>query len=208
MGKEDLKLDWASYKSAKYACENWHYSKTISSAQSTKIGVWESGMFKGAIVFAMGSNKNIGKPYGLKNVQTCELTRIALRKHDAPVSRMISIAIRMLKRKYPDLRLIVSYADSNQGHFGGIYKATNWIYEGEFASERGIMLNGTMVHRRTVNSKYGTSGMQWLKDNIDPDAHVIMGTPKYKYLMPLDADIMKTVLELSKPYPKAQANLM
>jgi hypothetical protein len=27
--KPELKIDWASHEAAKYACENWHYSKCL-----------------------------------------------------------------------------------------------------------------------------------------------------------------------------------
>ena len=36
------------------------------------------------------------------------------------------------RHSLPGLRLIVSYADKDQNHHGGIYRATNWIYEGLF----------------------------------------------------------------------------
>jgi hypothetical protein len=46
------------------------------------------------------------------------LCRIALSKHATPVSRIISIAMKMLKREMPGIRLLVTYADLNQGHEG------------------------------------------------------------------------------------------
>ena len=36
-----LRLDWCSYAAAKYACENWHYSKCLPASKIVKIGVWE-----------------------------------------------------------------------------------------------------------------------------------------------------------------------
>jgi len=38
--------------------------------------------------------------------------------------------LRKLKKHAKGLKLVVSYADFNQGHHGGIYQATNWIYVG------------------------------------------------------------------------------
>jgi hypothetical protein len=58
------------------------------------------------------------------------LTRIALTNHKAPVSRIMAITLRKLKKHAKGLKLVVSYADFNQGHHGGIYQATNWIYVG------------------------------------------------------------------------------
>jgi hypothetical protein len=53
--------------------------------------------------------------------------------------------------------IALSYADLNRGHEGKIYKrATGYLY-GMTGYESGITLNGKLTHRRTINSKYGTS---------------------------------------------------
>jgi len=202
--KVDLRLDWCSYEAAKFAVEHWHYSRSMPSGGTVKCGVWEGGTFVGCVIFALGANLHMAGEFGLSNIQACELCRVALNKHISPVSKILSLSIKMLKKSNPGLRLIVSYADSNQGHIGGIYQATNWIYIGEVATERGTILNGKLTHRRTINSKYRTSAIEWLKKNIDPKAEVIDGTPKYKYLFPLDDAMRKQIEPLRKPYPKRE----
>ena len=119
------------------------------------------------------------------------------------VSRIISIAVKMLKREMPGIRLLVSYADLNQGHKGKIYQATNWLYVGMTGYEASITLNGKLTHRRTINSKYGTSDIQWLRKCIDPSATRYEGKPKFKYLLPLDDEMAEHIRSLSKPYPNA-----
>lgn len=47
-----------------------------------------------------------------------------------PVTRILAIAIRMLKREMWGIRLLVSYADLDHGHLGKIYHASNWVYVG------------------------------------------------------------------------------
>ena len=64
----------------------------------------------------------------------------------------LTLAVRMLKREMPGIRLLVSYADLNQGHEGRIYQASNWVFVGKTGFEAGIMLNGKLTHRRTINS--------------------------------------------------------
>lgn len=44
-------------------------------------------------------------------------------------SRFIGWALRQLRKIKPSL-ILVSYADTEQGHIGSVYKATNWIYTG------------------------------------------------------------------------------
>jgi len=64
------------------------------------------------------------------------------------------------------------------------------------------VLNGKLTHRRTINSKYGTSDMDWLHEHVDLCARRVEGKPKFKYLFPLDNEIAAQVKLLSKPYPK------
>ena len=130
MTKSDLKLDWCSHSAARYAVEHWHYSRRMPSGKLVKIGAWERGEFVGAIIYGRGATPEIGKPYGLEQTEICELVRIALKEHVSPVSRMIAVSLRMLKRWSPGLRMVVSFADTTQGHHGGIYQASGWCYTG------------------------------------------------------------------------------
>lgn len=190
--KPVLKIDWATHEAAKYAVENWHYSESMPAGKLVKVGAWENGKFIGVVLFGRGANNNIGKPYGLSQTAACELVRIALTKHITPVSKIAAIAMRFLKANSPGLRLIISYADPLQGHHGGIYQAGNWLYCGTSQAQQEVMHNGKIMHKRTANSLFGTiKGMQ---------KSPIMW--KHKYLMPLDSEMRKQILPLSKPYPK------
>jgi hypothetical protein len=193
--KPVLRIDWATHEAAKYACEKWHYSRSIAVGKLVKIGAWEDDRFIGVVLFAYGANGNISKPYGLKQVECCELVRVALRDHVSPVSKIMAVAIKMLKKQSNGIRLIVSYADTGQGHHGGIYQATNWIYEGYFGGESSVVVNGRLMHRRQAYSLYGTTR---------PENSVnVPAAGKHKYLMPLDDAMRAKIAPLAKPYPKS-----
>jgi len=140
--KSILKIDWATHEAAKYACLNWHYSKTIPVGKLVKIGVWENNKFVGVVIFGRGANKSLGTPYNLLQTECCELVRIALTKHITPVSRIMSIAIKLLKNIHKDLKLIISFADGEQNHHGGIYQANNWVYVGKTNSADEYLYKG------------------------------------------------------------------
>src|SRR5439155_14611111 len=195
-----LRLDWCSYEAAKYAVRHWHYSRSLPCSKTARLGVWEDGNFIGAVVFAWGANRHLAGEYELKMTECAELCRVALAKHETPVSRILAIAVKMLKRAMPGIRLVVSYADLNQGHEGKIYQASNWLFVGETGHEAGITLNGKLTHRRTINSKYGTSTIEWLRRSVDPNAHRHEGKPKFKYLLPFDDEIAERVRLLAKTY--------
>ena len=125
-----LRLDFCSAEAARYACKHWHYSCSVPFGKSVKIGVWEDGQFIGVIIYAQGANYNIAKPFAMRQEQVVELCRVALKGHKAPVSRIVAISLRLLKKVCPGIELVVSYADADQGHYGGIYQAGNWIFIG------------------------------------------------------------------------------
>lgn len=203
-----LRLGLVDHAAALHACRAWHYSRAVPSGKVVRFGVWENGVFIGVVLFSRGATKQIGLPYGLLQTEVCELTRIALSEHTAPVSRIVSIAIRLLRQKSPGLRLIVSYAAEEEGHLGGIYQAGNWLYEGCVESYT-FLIKGVKTHARTVSSRYhGKASLDWIRANVDPYAQVCRGLRRHKYLMPLDDEMRRQVDRMSKPYPKRAKQAM
>jgi hypothetical protein len=201
-----LRMDWCSQDAATYAVTRWHYSKRMPKGKLVKIGAWEGGKFVGVVIFGLGSTPMMGRAEGLPPGQTCELVRVALAPgHVTPTSRVVAIALRMLRKLNPGLRLIISFADTAQGHVGGIYQAGGWIFVGGKEESNGAyMVRGKIVHPRSLHHKYGAGGQSipWLRANVDPRAERIRTPVKYKYLMPLDAETRAKILPLAKPYPK------
>jgi hypothetical protein len=208
--RPELKLDWATYKAAKYAVENWHYSQQLPAGKSVKIGAWENGVFVGVIMFGLGGgNSTHGAKYGLsKSHEVVELTRVALTTHSTPVSRMVAIAIKMMKKHSPGIRLVLSFADAmGRGHHGGIYQAGNWLYVGTFEGDGGFMIRGKAIHSRSVHSKGWKQQVKWLQEHVDPNAKKLP-TLKHRYIMPLDDEIRSRVEHMAKPYPKREKQAM
>jgi hypothetical protein len=200
----DLHLDWCSYRAALFACRAWHYTRSLPASKLVKVGVWEAGTFVGCVIFSRGAAPHIGTPYGLGQAEVCELTRVALREHRAPVSRIVAIALRLLKRQSPGLRLVVSYADPRQGHVGVIYQAGGWLYVGETNRECLLRVHGRLMHGRSVSSRWGRRSLAWLRQHVDATAERVILPPKHKYLYPFNAGISAQLLPLVRPYPKRE----
>lgn len=204
MSKPLLRLDWCSHEAAKYAVEHWHYSKSLPTPPIVHIGVWENSKYIGCVLFSRGGNNNMLKPFGLKQTQGCELTRIALTSHLTPVSRIVSIALRMLAHSNSGLRLIISYADPNNGHHGGVYQASGWIYTGQTSSDvKYVDKSGRTWHSRQV-SRTGVK-LQYGEYRAVPKHEDCVSIPllgKHRYLYPLDDAMRKQIAPLAKPYPK------
>lgn len=188
----DLVVAPCSHEAAKYAVMKWHYSQAMPSGKLVKFGAWENGQFIGAVLFGRGATYDIGTPYGLKQTECIELVRVALSNHVSPVSQIVTKAIKALKAKQAGLKLIVSYADNEQGHVGGIYQAMNWLYVGVGKGDYLVLLNGKWVHRRNAHSALGTS------KGLPRKAY----SGRHKYLYPLNKAMRRQIEPLAKPYPK------
>lgn len=190
----NLRLDWATHEAAKYACENWHYSKKIPVNKLVKIGAWENGKFIGVVIFGGGASAVLHKQFNLTRFEVCELVRVALAEHKTQVSRIIKIAMKMLKRINPKLKIIVSFADPSEGHHGGIYKAGGWVYSGISAKTREYFFNGDWRHVTDVYKRLDAKKIKTLKFREKPG--------KYRYIFALDDSWKKRLELLKKPYPK------
>ena len=199
--RPELKIDWCTYQAAKYAVENWHYSKRMPLFKQIYIGVWEEKKFIGCIIFGRSVTPYLQDIFNLKTTECIELTRIALRKHIVPVTKMIKIAIGLLKKQSPGIRLVVSYADPNVGHLGRIYQGGNWIYMGRSSKVKQYYWRSSW--------RNDTPMFNYFKRN--PGEKIKCKTrdlePKYKYLYPLDREMRKQIEPLRKPYPKCATSI-
>jgi len=197
-----LHLDWCSEQAAKFACENYHYSENIPKGKRVRIGVWEDGDFIGAVLYGAGANTNIGSSFGLDQTEACELTRVALREHEAPVTQILSVSRKLITDQHPGIRVIISYADPDQGHKGTIYQADNWYYLGKTDARPFLVVNGTTYHPMAAYKNWGTSSASKLKKNY-PELNVSTESRpgKYKYAYPLDDEIDHKAQDRAKPYP-------
>jgi hypothetical protein len=160
-------------EAAEYAVLQWHYSKCMPSGKLVHYGVWERGDFVGVVIFGRGATPNLLKPFKLGQEQGCELVRIALTTHTTPVTRIVSIALKMLAKSNPGLKVVVSFADDGQGHIGGIYQGGNWVYTGA-AYKIYYRINGKVVHPRTV-ARHGplSQSIHWIRLHLDPSAVLV-----------------------------------
>ena len=149
------------------------------------------------MVYGYGGNYRMGKPYGLMHGQVLELVRMALNGKQSSTSKALSLSLKLLKKKAPSVKLIVSYADKGQNHVGTIYQATNWIYETQSESSTiEYLINGVWTHSRSANEiiKKRRLNRSIIKKR--------KASGKIKYLYPLDNNIRKQISKLAKPYIK------
>lgn len=202
--REGLHLDFCSHEAAKHAVMRWHYSRAMPTAKLVRIGVWEEKKFSGAIIYGIGANRHLARPYGLQATEVCELVRVALAPGRAhPTSRCVAVSLKLLKRQSPGLRLVVSFADRGQGHVGTIYQAGGWLFLGQ-SDQSYFKVRGRVTHPRTLYDRHGRGGQSvaWLRKHVDPNAERVPMAPKLRYVFPLDKAMRRQLQPQALPYPK------
>lgn len=136
--------------------EKWHYSRSINGVLSTYcFGLYRNGELQGAMLFGKLGMANAWKRYADRQEDILELRRLCC-VDDTPKNAESWFIGRCLKwlRHNSDVKALISYADSNHGHSGIIYKATNFEYLGLTSPGRVIILNGRQYHDKTIRTKY------------------------------------------------------
>lgn len=195
----------ATTAAIRYACIHFHYAHRVPSVVAGYNIYNDSGDWCGVICYGGGANPRIGEPYGLSRGQAVELVRVALngKQGHGHTSQAVAMSLKALHREYPCVKLVVSYADIDQGHLGKIYQATNWVYVGTTAvgGRKNFIINGKKLHPKTLCSYGYVQSLEWLREHVDPNADLEFSKGKRKYLYPLDKRTSKRIKTLSQPYP-------
>lgn len=203
-----MRLEIASQKAIKYSCINFHYAKAVP-VNPFAFSVFNSkNEWCGCILYNAGANPNIGKQFNLVNGQIIELIRMALNGKQESTSKALSLSLKLIKSKMPTVKMIVSYADLDQNHFGTIYQATNWFYLGlqKPTGRAAFIINGKKTHPKTLHSRGIKQSINEVKRLLDPNATEFFTNGKHKYIYPLDKNLIPLCKSLSKHYPKKELN--
>ena len=197
-----IELRNATAKAIRYACLHFHYAKAVPSV-IYGYNVYQNGEWCGVILFGSGATPNIASPFGMVQGEVVELVRVALNGKQNTTSECVAAALRKLHQDAPQIKIVVSYADDDQGHVGTIYQATNWIYLGRCneGDRSAFIINGKKIHPHTVGS-WGVQSLDWIRKHIDPNATEFRTKGKEKYIFCFNKKIRRQWLGKAKGYPK------
>ena len=193
---KDLYIDYCSQKASEYSVYKWHYSKRMPKSKLVRFGVWEKGEFKGTVIYGLGANPKSGAFLQVDNFQCPELVRVALSTHKNPVSKIVGYTLKKLKKDYPKLKAVVSYADPEQDHKGKIYQAMNWYYLGTTSKAKVYIQNGKEIHSKTISDRIRFGK---LDKNHKLDYKITEG--KYKYVYLYDKKLLNLIRDKILTYP-------
>ena len=132
MGRaKDLIVKPISSKDANRIIKSLHYSGKVVQNSQVHLGVFLDGKCGGAMQFGPSLHKRnmLGIVEGTLWNEFIELNRMALSDWLPRFgeSRVISVCMRFLKKSYPYLKWVVSFADGTQCGDGTIYRASGFV---------------------------------------------------------------------------------
>lgn len=191
--------------SNKIIIEN-HYSKKVCQAATTHIhlGVFINGEMLGVLQFGYAMNpQSMGKVVKATQLDEYkELNRMWLsdKAERNSESKAISYAIRYIRRKFPKVRWIQSFADERCGGFGIVYQAANFGFYGEHTSEFWEFENETFHNSLITNGNRGKK--KELEARGFWESAVKVTLRQFRYIYFIDPRKKKDCLLKEKPYPK------
>ena len=143
-----------------------------------------------------------------------ELTRLFI--HDTcgtnAESYFMGQTFKWFKENKEQVDVLMSYSDPKVGHLGGIYQATNWLYQGDsmrMVDTYSIKIeeDGSWLHSRTVFSKWGSNNLDVLKKKIGKTFWIRLEPRKHRYIYFLGSkkikkSLLKTLKHPVLSYPK------
>lgn len=136
--------------------ETHHYSKSINGCVADYcFGLYDENLLIGALFYGKMAMKSQYKKFSTDESEVIELRRLVC-IDETPKnteSYFISRTLKWLK-KNTNIKIVVSYADSEFGHVGTIYKASNFTYLGKQKGAKVIIWGDRRYHDKSIRTKY------------------------------------------------------
>jgi hypothetical protein len=189
-----------------------HYSGKVVLNSNLHFGCFLDDRLHG--VMSYGSSTNKKKMLGLfKNVgwnEFLELNRMAFDDYLPPMSesRAISVSIKMIKKKAPHIKAIISFADASQCGDGTIYRASGFKLTSIKKNTSMVALgNGEITHKMnfsmrcspTIARKYNPKNLS-ANQLIKERGYKIMEGYQLRYIYLIDKSAKLNVPEI--PFSK------
>jgi len=188
-----------------------HYSKKVYNATYIHLGVFENNNLLGVLQYGYAMNPascaSVVKDTSMD--EYLELNRMWLSDEiqtKYPESRAISFSIKYIKRKFPKIKWIQSFADERCGGFGIVYQACSFDFYGEHTSDF-WELDGVVYHniQMTVSKESKRYKGEAKKLQQNKENAVKMSLRQFRYIKFLNRKWKKKCLLEQKPYIKHYA---
>lgn len=193
-----------------------HYAKRIPPINHA-FGLFRGSELMGVVTYGVPSSSTLRRGVAGDDYANCviELNRLcfAVSEKNWP-SMLVSSSLRQL----PKPSIVVSYADTGQGHVGYVYQACNFIYTGLSAKRtdwkvKGLEhLHGQTIADKSRDSKSEVRGSrsEYMRETYGDDFYLEPRSRKHRYIYLCAtrndrAKIMPAIRYGIEPYPKGDS---
>lgn len=154
------------------------------------LGAFLNDQLIGCATIGSVTRVEVATSLGKSASETRELVRFCIhpdfqKKNFA--SWMLSRVVKSYKASNPDISMLVSFADTTQGHSGTIYKAAGWEKVGTTnPSYHYVDKSGTIIHKKTIWDRAKEAGFPESIYAMNNDVFRVEEKPKDKYKLDLD----------------------
>jgi hypothetical protein len=183
-----------------------HYAKRIPQIMYA-FGLYEESTLVGVVTYGIPASPSLcmgicGKEWSDK---VLELNRLCLQDNTKNQSSfLVSNSIKLL----PKPTIVVSYADTSQGHVGYVYQATNFLYTGLSANRVDWTVKG-LEHKHSKTLSDGMT-LESIKEKYGDDFYYAERSRKHRYIYfhgtKQQKKLLKSLLKYNtEPYPKGDS---
>ena len=183
-----------------------HYAKRIPQIMFA-FGLYVDGQLKGIVTYGIPASPALcmgicGKEYSDK---VLELNRLCLMENNKNESSfLVANSIKLLPRP----TIVVSYADTSQGHVGYVYQSTNFLYTGLSANRVDWTVKG-LEHKHSKTISDGMT-LESIKEKYGDDFYYTERSRKHRYIYfhgnkTQKKEMNKLLKYKVEPYPKGDS---
>jgi hypothetical protein len=183
-----------------------HYAKRLPSI-SYAFGAFEDGILIGVVTYGTSASTTLrqgvcGPSYADHVV---ELNRLVCDNRKNVASQLVGRSMDML----PKPCVIVSYADSDQGHVGYVYQATNFLYTGLSSAFKDPRVKG-LEHQHHTTYAYGLTNAEVIDKYGEENVYFVERARKHRYVFFAGNKYQKKAMHKALtysvgPYPKGES---
>ena len=187
-----------------------HYARRMCPI-SYAFGLYDDNQLVGVVTYGMPASSSLRNGIcGVEhNEKVIELNRLCCDNKKNYASTLVGRSLQML----PKPTIVVSYADTEHGHVGYVYQATNFIYTGLSAKRTDWRLKGfEHLHGQTITdmSRGQENRAQWMRDKFGDDFYLQDRSRKHRYVYFVGSKTQKKIMQSAlmydiEPYPKGDS---
>jgi hypothetical protein len=207
----EIKVERISAEDAKPWLLERHYARRLCPI-SHAFGAFDGSTLIGVVTYGtpLSSTLKDGVCGNEWSSNVLELNRLCCESRKNLASTIVGRSLALL----PKPSIVVSYADTGQGHVGFVYQATNFIYTGLSAAFKDPMVKGFEHKHHTTIGDEGRghpSRVQFLREKYGAEnVYYIERDRKHRYIFfcgnKRQSQAMKAALKYKvEPYPKGES---